>query len=76
MKMAYQPLRQAEFEHFPTFLAQWRKAPPILALNTIAQFAALSNRFQLTTSIKDSAKKRYPLENIDLSIYISGYFYV
>jgi hypothetical protein len=49
---------------------------PNLESNTIVLFAALSNRFLSITSIIDLAKKPYPLENIDLSIYISGYFYV
>lgn len=53
------------------------KRIPNLNLNTIRPRAALKQADSgEDASIKDLSKKRYPLENIDLSIYISGYFYV
>jgi hypothetical protein len=45
--------------------------------DTTRQFGALKQSVPgLGASIKDLSKKHYSLENMYLSIYISGYFYV
>lgn len=43
----YQAGRRPKNEQFSRIFTHYRKTSPILALNTIAGFAALSNRFLL-----------------------------